>query len=252
MNVLVLGGTQEAQYIARKLGERGIKVLYSIAGLAGQPTLDCDVRSGGFGGAEGLSQHLAVNNIQFLIDATHPYAEKISRNAVIAAHQMSIPLFRYTRPPWQPHEDDDWKFVTDDWPAITMATVRYRRPFFTIGRKPLLHMHDVPPKQSWLIRTLAASDASNSKARVLRSRGPFVQDSERSLMLLNGIDVLVSKNSGGEMVASKIHAARELCIPIVMIKRPKLAPVKHDYSSPDKLIEAVPQPQTQTQVRAQA
>ncbi|MEM7208673.1 MAG: cobalt-precorrin-6A reductase [Pseudomonadota bacterium] len=253
MNVLVLGGTQEAQVIARELVERGYHVIYSMAGLGIKPQLGCVVRSGGFGGHEGLSDHLAVNNIDCLVDATHPYAEKISRSAIIAAHDLSIPLYRYTRPAWEPQEGDDWKTVRNNWPAITLATLPYKRPFFTIGRQPLFHMDDVPVRQEWLIRTLAASDTGNNRVRVLRSRGPFVRQSEVSLMRLTGVDVLVSKNSGGDMVAAKIEAARELNIPVMMVQRPKLAPTKNDFSTPQAMLDAMPRPKSvNVEVKSQA
>jgi len=240
MKILLLGGTRDSVLITKLLIDLDHSVLYSIAGLVGKPRVDCPVRIGGFGGPEGLVENLAVNNIDCLIDATHPYAEKISSHAAFAASALSIPILRYTRPKWEPVDGDNWKTVADSWPAITMATLKYRRPFFTIGRKPVLHMDDVPNHQQWLIRTLAASDANNSKAHVLRSRGPFDRSSERALMQLSGVDVLISKNSGGQSINAKIEAARELGIPVLMLRRPELAPVEKEFSSCGSLVTALP------------
>ncbi len=240
MNIILLGGTLDAVQIAKSLIDLDHNVLYSIAGLVGKPRLECPVRVGGFGGPDGLVENLAVNNIDCVVDATHPYAEKISKHAVIAAAALSIPIFRYTRPKWQPVDGDNWKTVAANWPAITMATLKYSRPFFTIGRQPVLHMDNVPNHQQWLIRTLAASDANNSKAHVLRSRGPFNRSSERALMELSGVDVLVSKNSGGQSINAKIEAARELEIPVLMLRRPQLAPIEKEFSCRGSLVTALP------------
>ncbi len=241
MNIILLGGTRDALEIAKSIIGRGHSVLYSVAGLVGKPRLKCPVRVGGFGGPQGMIEQLAANHIDCLVDATHPYARKISRHAVIAATALSIPILRYTRPKWRPVDGDNWKTVADDWSAIVAATMSYRRPFLTIGRKPLLHMDEVPTHQQWLIRTLtAANDANNPKAHVLQSRGPFDRNSERALMLLNGVDVLVSKNSGGRSITAKIEVARELKIPVLMLRRPKLAPVENEFSSPDSLVTALP------------
>ena len=240
MNIMVLGGTRDALVIAHLLIERGHNVLYSIAGLARQPKLKCQVRVGGFGGPVGMVESLAVNNIQCLVDATHPYAAKISEHAAIASEELSMPTFRYTRPAWKPQKGDKWRTINSEWADISAALKKFKNPFFTVGREPLFHMHDIPPYQEWLIRTLAASDTSNPRARVLRSRGPFSLDSETSLMHLYGVDVLVSKNSGGGAVAAKIEAARVLNIPVIMVDRPILKPVTREFASPAALVAALP------------
>ena len=239
MKILLLGGTQEALYITGKLIDSGHEVEYSLAGLAGRPKLSCSIRVGGFGGRQGLANYLAEKRFDSFIDATHPYAENISAHAVFAAKITRIPLYRFLRPAWKPEKADSWIPVANNWSSIVAATHVYRRPFFTIGNEPLKHGGDIREGQQWLVRTLAASDAGDPNIRVLRSRGPFERSSERALLLLTGVDVLVSKNSGGSAVAAKIQAARDLHLPVIMLQRPKLFPTNFEFQSPDALIETL-------------
>ena len=77
--ILLLGGTAEALRLARRLGPESI---YSLAGLGRVPDdLPCEVRVGGFGGAEGLAAFIREQGIELLLDLTHPYAAQISANA---------------------------------------------------------------------------------------------------------------------------------------------------------------------------
>ena len=241
---MLLGGTRDALQIAESLIESRHSVIYSIAGLAGNPSLNCRIYSGGFGGVSGLVDQLGIDKIDCLIDATHPYAQRISTHAARAAAALSLPLLRYTRPPWQPVAGDNWIRVDGDWPSILSSVLPYRRPFFTIGHEPLSHRDDIPQRQQWLVRTLClrrenAEGDGGAQMRILSGRGPFDDHGERALMALGGVDVLVSKNSGGRWVAPKITAARDLRIPVSMLRRPSLAPVANEFDCPNALLAAV-------------
>lgn len=242
MNILLLGGTGDALTIARSLIAAGCSVTYSIAGLAATPELDCPVRVGGFGGWEGLAAALRQQDADLLLDATHPYAAAISVNAAYAAKAAGVPLLRFARPAWRPADGDHWLYVNNCWTAIAAGVAGYRCPFFTIGREPLEHAGDIRSGQQWLVRTLAGDSAvTDPNIHIIRSRGPFKLSEERALMKLSGVDVLVSKNSGGEAVASKITAARELGIPVLMLQRPELARVDREFDSVESLLAAVGQ-----------
>ncbi|WP_033355611.1 precorrin-6A/cobalt-precorrin-6A reductase, partial [Burkholderia ubonensis] len=89
--ILLLGGTGDALKIARALGPRHV---YSLAGLGKVPgDLACEVRVGGFGGAQGLAAYLREAGIGLVIDATHPYAARISANAAAAARDAGVPVW---------------------------------------------------------------------------------------------------------------------------------------------------------------
>ncbi|GAB7537316.1 cobalt-precorrin-6A reductase [Burkholderia sp. 3C] len=233
--ILLLGGTGDALKVARTLPASAV---YSLAGLGKTPEgLTCGVRIGGFGGAEGLAGYLRENRIALLADATHPYAAQISANAAAACAATGTPYWALDRAPWQPGEGDDWRCVPD-WAALTAALAPYRRPFFTLGREPLAHLDAIPPHQHWTIRCLDPHPG-NARANVIAARGPFVLDAERALFALLGVDVLVSKMSGGAATEAKLAVARERRVPVLMIARPALPAAERRFDTPDALAQAL-------------
>jgi len=175
--ILLLGGVTEALAIARQLGPRHV---YSLAGIGRVPQgLQCQVRVGGYGGVEGLTRYLREAGITLLIDATHPYAAQISRNAASAARNAGIPCWALRRPAWQAQAGDDWREV-EDWAGLIEALKPFRRPLFTLGREPLQHLDEIPPEQFWTLRALEACPG-NERCEVIGARGPFHIDDERAL-----------------------------------------------------------------------
>ena len=228
MRILILGGIGEAQKLARMLAATH-EVIYSVAGKGRVPDLPCQVRCGGFGGAEGLAAFLRENQIERLIDATHPYAAQISRNAAQAAQWANIELWAYRRPPWQPEPGDDWRMVAD-WAELLSALRPFQRPFFTMGLEPLRHSAEIPPEQHWLVRCLAAEPCPSARLTLLCTVGPFALEQELALLRDYRIDALVAKNSGGEAVEAKLAAARRVQIPVVMLERPVFPVVDQEFS----------------------
>jgi precorrin-6A/cobalt-precorrin-6A reductase len=223
--ILLLGGTGDALRLARALGPTAV---YSLAGLGKVPDdLACAVRVGGFGGADGLARYLAEARIDLLIDATHPYAARISANAACACGRARVPYWALRRAPWQPGAGDDWRGARD-WDAVRARLAPFARPLFTLGREPLAHLDAVPPHQHWTVRCLDAHPG-RARARVLAARGPFTPDGERALFAQYGIDVVISKNSGGAATEAKLEVARERGLPVIMVERPALPPADREF-----------------------
>ncbi|HBO9388560.1 TPA: cobalt-precorrin-6A reductase, partial [Pseudomonas aeruginosa] len=210
--LLLLGGIGEALALARRLGPAH---LYSLAGLGKVPgDLACRVRVGGYGGAEGLAAFIDEQGFDLLVDATHPYAARISQNAVRAARLVGVPCWALRRPGWQAGPGDDWREVAD-WRELIAALAPFRRPLFTLGREPLEHLGQVPPHQHWTVRCLQGQPAA-PRAEVIGARGPFSLDGERALFERLACDVLVSKNSGSQATEPKLQVAREMGLPVLV------------------------------------
>ncbi|MDS4030371.1 MAG: cobalt-precorrin-6A reductase [Candidatus Contendobacter sp.] len=233
MRILILGGIGEAVKLARRLAPVHT-VTYSIAGKGRRLDLPCATRVGGFGGAEGLAAFLGENDIELLIDATHPHAARISQNAARAARLAGIPLWTYRRPPWRPEPGDDWRPVAD-WTGIMVALREFRRPFFTIGLEPLRHVAEIPLEQHWLVRCLAAEPSASSRLTLLCIAGPFTLEGELTLLRESQIDVLVAKHSGGGAVEAKLAAARQLSVPVVLLERPILPGADREFAEIERL-----------------
>ncbi|MEU0040814.1 MULTISPECIES: cobalt-precorrin-6A reductase [unclassified Streptomyces] len=223
-HVLVLGGTTEARRLAAELaGRPGVRVTTSLAGRVSRPgALEGDVRVGGFGGADGLARWLREQRVDAVVDATHPFATRITENAARAAAATGVPAVVLRRPGWRPGPDDRWHFAASLAEAAALLPPLGRRVFLTTGRlglaafAPLTGLH-------FLVRSVEAPEPPlPPHAEVLLARGPFTVDDERTLLRAHRIDVLVTKDSGGEATAAKLTAARALGLPVVVVRRPPL------------------------------
>jgi precorrin-6A/cobalt-precorrin-6A reductase len=224
LTVLVLGGTSEARALAGELtGVPGLRVISSLAGRVSNPALPSgEVRVGGFGGADGLAAYAGAQGIGAVVDATHPFAEKISAHAVDACARAGLPLLRLARPSWSRRDGDDWHDAASLAGAAALLPKLGSRVFLTTGRQGLAAFAEL---DLWfLIRCVDPPDCPlPARSEVLLARGPYEQEAERALMRDHGIDVLVTKNSGGPLTEGKLGAARDLDIPVVMVSRPAVA-----------------------------
>lgn len=219
LHILILGGTTEARALAGLLhGE--VRVTSSLAGRVANPRLPAgEVRIGGFGGADGLAAWLREHAVDAVIDATHPFAERISFNAARAAATAHVPLLALRRPGWVPVAGDDWHSAASLEEAAGALDGLGDRVFLTTGRMGLAAFAD---RLEWfLVRSVDAPDAPMpARTEILLDRGPFTLDGERELLARHRIDVLVTKDSGGAATAPKLTAAREAHIPVVVVRRP--------------------------------
>lgn len=219
VHVLILGGTTEARALAATL-RPGVRVTSSLAGRVAAPRLPVgEVRIGGFGGVEGLVAWVREHHVDAVIDATHPFAERISFHAARAAATAHVPLLALRRPGWVPQTGDDWHQVASLEEAARALEGFGERVFLTTGRMGLAAFAECP--QWFLVRSVDAPEPPMpSRAEVLLDRGPFTLDGERALIARHGIDVLVTKDSGAAATAPKLQAAREAGIPVVVVRRP--------------------------------
>jgi len=225
MKILILGGTTEARELAGVLaGRADLAVTLSLAGRTVTPVPQpVPVRTGGFGGAEGLAAYLRDERIEALIDATHPYAGIISANAVRAAAQANVPFLALRRAAWQQMRGDQWIEAANVAEAVEVLGKAPRRVFLALGRKEI-EPFEAAPQHIYLVRSVDPVDPPLAvpHAIYLTARGPFGEADDRALLERHRIDVIVAKNSGGEASYGKIGAARALHLPVVMLPRPAL------------------------------
>ncbi|MEU8979605.1 cobalt-precorrin-6A reductase [Streptomyces sp. NPDC048309] len=223
-HVLVLGGTTEARELAAELAARpGVRVTSSLAGRVSRPgALEGDVRIGGFGGAEGLAEWLREHGVAAVVDATHPFASGITANAARAAAVTGVPAVVLRRPGWRPGPGDRWHSAASLTEAAVLLPALGRRVFLTTGRLGLAAFADLA-ELHFLVRSVEAPEPPlPPDTDILLTRGPFTVDGERALLRAHGIDVLVTKDSGGDATAAKLTAARDLGLPVVVVRRPPL------------------------------
>jgi precorrin-6A/cobalt-precorrin-6A reductase len=225
VTVLLLGGTGEARRLAAELAGH-VRVISSLAGRVRSPVLPAgEVRIGGFGGVQGFRAWLLGNPVQAVVDATHPFASIMTATAAAVTTELGIPFVVLRRPGWQDVPGDTWHWV--DSIAEAAGSLTAQRVFLTTGREELaafahLDSHwflarSVEPPQPPVPRHL----------EVVLDRGPFTVDSELALMRAHSIETLVTKDSGGDMTSAKLAAARQLGLPVVIVRRPPLPPGIH-------------------------
>lgn len=223
-HVLILGGTTEARELAAALTARpGLRVTTSLAGRVSRPgTVTGEVRIGGFGGAEGLANWLREERVDALVDATHPFAAAITANAARAAAATGVPAVVLRRPGWRPGPEDRWHSVPSLDAAADLLPGLGRRVFLTTGRLGLAAFARLTDLH-FVVRSVEPPEPPlPPRTEVLLARGPFTVADERALLESHCVDVLVTKDSGGAATAAKLTAARELALPVVVVRRPEL------------------------------
>lgn len=236
--ILILGGTRDARELAAALDAAGHRVITSLAGVTQEPVLpQGEVRRGGFGGVDGLRQFLTAEKVALVIDATHPFAARISAHAAAACQSEGVPLLRFERPGWTAQEGDHWTSAQSVEEAASLLPPA-ARVLLTIGRKEvapffarqglsgvarMIEAPPVEPPPGWLI---------------LQHRPHFTAEGEFGLMRRHGITHLVTKNSGGTLTEGKLQAARRLGLPVIMIARPA-KPEVQIFAIRTDLLEAV-------------
>ena len=245
MTLLILGGTADGRQLANALyktkrykdciDKQSQKIIYSVAGLVRTPKVPCQVISGGFSPFGGLSAYIQQQSITAILDATHPYAKIMSTTAVEAAKSCDIPCWRFHRSAWQEKEGDHWQNYAD-WQALTPNLNVFKSVFLSCGQltQAQIDGFSLITDQQQLLRTAAQANVKiPSSMQWVKAIGPFNLASELELLKRYNIDVIVSKNSGGDSTSAKLEAARVLNIPIMMLQRPELPKADVEFSQLD-------------------
>ncbi len=204
-----------------------LDIVLSLAGRTENPVAQpVPVRVGGFGGAAGLAEYLTEEGVAIAVDATHPYAARISANAAEASRLSGVPLVALRRPAWERAEGDRWTEVASVEAAVAALGLGPRRVFLALGRQEV-GPFSAAPQHAYVVRSVEPIEPPLAvpHASYILARGPFPETEERELLEINRIDAVVSKNSGGNATYGKIAAARALGIEVVMIARPDLPKV---------------------------
>ncbi|WP_456386264.1 cobalt-precorrin-6A reductase [Profundibacter sp.] len=222
MKLLLLAGTSEARKLAISLAdEPRIKVIASLAGVTREPLdLPVPMRKGGFGGRAAFREYLRDQAFDAVVDGTHPFAAKISKRCCEVAREMDLPHLQILRPEWQPEAGDLWTFIADESKAAGHipqgATV-----FLATGRQTL-HRFGNMTGRKLICRQIDSSEGEFpfEGGEYLIGRPPFSIEEEVELFTRRKVDWLVVKNAGGMLSRSKLVAARQLRIPVLLINRP--------------------------------
>ncbi len=246
MKILLLGGTADARRLCDKLVTHKIDVTYSLAGLVRTPDLACEIIVGGFRKLGGLSHYLSLNQFDLMIDATHPYAQKMSNQAVLSATETGIDVWRFHRPAWVAKDKDQWLSYQNFDDLLTHLKA-FRRPLLSAGQFSLTELsclQNLDNLDLMVWRTAVAPKFSYdnlTKLQWLKAIGPFLYEDEKILIQTQDIDVIVSKNSGGRATSAKLQVAQKLGLKVLMLERPILLAPNREFDSLDECADAIMQ-----------
>jgi len=235
--LLILGGTSEAYQLAenleKQLSQKNLNFISSLAGSTKKPNIpEGKFRTGGFGGLAGLKKFLVKEKISLLVDATHPFAENISKNALLASSDLGLPFLVLNRPPWVKHSKDQWIEVSSLKNAVkylknvekkTGSLYSMGSIFLTTGNKELWLFQNFL-NYHFLVRTVEEPELVSEwpQATFIKDRGPYTLENEIKLLEKHKITMIFAKNSGGISTYAKIEAARLFKIPVLMVRRPEM------------------------------
>lgn len=206
--IAVLGGARETA--------RAIDWL-SRAGARGYLIGDESLAASSAEFKAGTLKDLARSDV--ILDASHAFDET-SRNAAIAV-APDLPYARIGRTPWRPQAGDTWIEV-DSLQEAVGALPRAARVFAATGRGSLdaLAYHDGPV----FLRQLTRHDLPMPFAhgQFVFGTAPFSAADEVALFRKLEIDVVLARNIGGAGSFPKLAAARQLGLPVVLIRPPEL------------------------------
>ncbi|MFV0243798.1 MAG: cobalt-precorrin-6A reductase [Qingshengfaniella sp.] len=222
MTLLLLAGTAEARAVATALAERADRrVLASLAGVTASPRpLPVPTRRGGFGGAAGFRACLQDHGIRAVIDATHPFAARISARTARICAERGMPYLQLLRPPWVPGPEDRWTVIPREEAAaalippesvVFLATGQQRVARFAGIRAARVHIRRAGPGPAPF--PFAAGGYVDA--------GPATEPADEIRLFRSlRVDLLVVRNAGGRTGQAKLIAARHLGLPVLMIDRP--------------------------------
>ena len=209
MRILVLAGTRDGRELAVFLFGKSLDITISVASEYGREILDenlppeIEINSKRLDQNE-LEKFMRAREIKILVDASHPYAENISMNAIEVCRKNSWNYIRYERPEIESH--GKIYHAANYLEAARKSRELGQNIFLTTGSK-----------------TLEIFCAELKDRNIIAMQGSFSRDLNRALLENFCADVIVTKDSGKiGGVDSKIEAAQDLKIPVVMIDRPRI------------------------------
>jgi precorrin-6x reductase len=248
--VWVFAGTSDGNALARELLARGEAVVLSVASeyggeVAAQAVPGAFVYAGRRG-AEARRQVLRSSAAKAVVDATHPYAATISPQLAGIAQELALPYLRYERPPALEEGMPGVVWADTQEEAVQAAERAGERVFLATGSGGLKDFTRLGPGTQFFARvapiasSLEAARGAGIPARnLLAMLGPFSAEQNVSQWRHWGIQSVISKDSGEVGgAASKLEAARELNIPLIVMRRPRLN-LPNVYGHPEDLLEAV-------------
>ncbi len=250
--ILIVAGTRDGRELTERLVETGSPVMASVVSSYGEQLLaSCGERlriNDRPLDEQELRGCIREQGIHILVDASHPYAVNVSRNAMEACHREGIPYLRYERDITQiTYKNIHVAHSYEEAAALSSSLGRHI--FLTTGSRNLEKFVQAKELADCVLtaRVLPTSEVLSrceelglSPKQIIAMQGPFSKEMNLSMFQQCQAEVIVTKNSG--IIGgtdTKIEAAKELGLPLVLIDRPVLSydHVAHTYDEVIRFVE---------------
>lgn len=232
--ILVLAGTSDARALALEIKKAGYSILATVVTENAADELKqagINVRAGRLTNEE-MVNLIETKGIQAIVDASHPFADEASKNAISAAKTAKVPYIRYERES-QSFQYEKMIAAETYEEAAEIAAAKKGVVMLTTGSKTLQVFTEklVGNQDIRLIaRMLPRTDNMEKceqlgfpQKNIVAIQGPFTKEFDQALYKQYGVTLMITKESGkAGSVDEKVEAAKELGIEIIMIGRPKI------------------------------
>ncbi|SEB13677.1 precorrin-6A/cobalt-precorrin-6A reductase [Thalassobacillus cyri] len=242
--ILFLAGTSDARALALELKKEKFPILTTVVtenAAYEMKNAGLDVHMGRLTDKD-IYSFIKGYDIQSVVDASHPFAEEASKNAMQGAELANVPYIRYERVSQQFNEDHI-VMVNSYEEAAQVAASKKGVIMLTTGSKTLQVFSEKLldlPEVRLVARMLPRKDNMKKceqlgfpQKNIVAIQGPFTKEFNKALYKQYGVTVMVTKESGkAGSVDEKLEAAKELGIDTIMIKRPQInyRTVYHQFS----------------------
>lgn len=222
MRLLLLAGTPESVHIGHALlRDRRVKTIASLARASRKPFgMQLPMRIGGWDNPEGFADWLTEQDVHAVLDATHPFATGITQRSADVCADLGIPFVQFLRPSWVPREGDNWVFLNEERDALRRAP-EDGSVFLATGRHGLMQFMGLGERPIYVrVRNRGVDAFPFPNGRFVHRPARLPVSSEIAGLRAFGVTWLVARNTGGSWTMPVIEAARQLGLPVGMIRRP--------------------------------
>lgn len=230
--IFIFSGTTEGRELAQLLASNGVEVHVRVATEYGaevmEPDANIDVKVGSCGGAEGIARVIEENGFTLVVDATHPYATRISEHIREGCEASGTEYIRLSRSASFDGSSD----------VIEVASVKDAVDYLigtegpilaATGSNEILEYTRIPDyRERVTARVLSTRpsmlkclDAGFEGKNLVCAQGPFSEEANHALLVQIGARYMVTKDSGTVGgFEDKLNAARRAGARIILVKRP--------------------------------
>jgi precorrin-6A/cobalt-precorrin-6A reductase len=253
MNLMVMAGTSDARKIIKELSKTDNHILATTISLNGADLARAsgadEVLVGRFDTSK-IAKIIRDNEIDILIDATHPFASEATKNAIKASDSEEINYLRFDRPTLEITENNLIHHVNTFEEAV--------EEIIKLGDGKILHLAGVMTLQSLtgkiypqrIIARVLPTNFSITKCQeagvppenIIAMQGTYSKEFNQALMKEYDISIVVTKESGQSGgTPSKLEAALELGVDIVMVMRPEIRELKNQtvFNNVDDVVKEI-------------